>query len=578
MLESQSVRTELGNWIRAAKRPEDSSKEEAQALAPIRLRISEIHSATSHAFAVLGLPLKLRALVAAIIAASNGETKFCASYKTLVTLLFREGDGRTFEAKKCEVRRLLKGLRGWQEGESVTLCTITPGGITEDDKGVEEYHDTEFELVLLDAVAKALLREPSPEKMRGAIRIEIGAMMKLPAYDNRFASSAPTPEELQRRDRKAAITKALKAAEKELEKAEELRGDPIRYAEMLAQEIIKQARERFTQTPPSQEVSSSLNLEKAVVAHGGGVSDTTHPPTPDSNEETEIAPIERLLRVRESNVIPETQAGLLGAVVADAVDAVDAFESVGACVFGVTLRDEEKQRAAEFEQITNLKKHLPGYLARSSVCSESLIVRPEGAPFVQLDDLSAEARARVESFSFLSVETSAGNFQAWVALSSEAAREATRRRLVAGAGADRGASGAMRWPGSINQKPGREGFKVRLVHMTPGRIATVAELEAAGLLAPVSPPPQPKEPRPPATRAPQTWPDYQRCLNEARRKGNGEPDRSEADKNWCILAGGRGWSESEIEAKLCEVSDKAKRRPDYARRTAAYAARVTTRY
>ncbi len=255
----------------------------------------------------------------------------------------------------------------------------------------------------------------------------------------------------------------------------------------------------------------------------------------------------------------------------DADRAVDVFESVGASMFGVTLRDEPACKAADFEYVTNLTKHLPKYLSRNAISMESVIVRPQGAPFIQLDDLSAEARARVEPFSFLSIEPSEELYQAWVALSSEAERDATRRRLVDWVGADRGASGALRWPGSVNHKPGRNGFKVRVIHTTPGRVATTAELEAAGLPPPVSPIPPLPAPRSRVERAPRTWPDYQRCLNEAKRKASGGPDRSEADKNWCILARGRGWPELEIESKLREVSDKAKRRPDYARRTVAYA-------
>jgi hypothetical protein len=104
-------------------------------------------------------------------------------------------------------------------------------------------------------------------------------------------------------------------------------------------------------------------------------------------------------------------------------------------------------------------------------------------------------------------------------------------------------------------------------------VATVAELEAANLLAPVSPNlrlAQTSKPR--AARAPHQWPDYQRCVTEAKRKDDGSADMSDADKNWCILALDRGWQSSEVEAKLCELRDKARRRPEYARRTVAYAA------
>jgi hypothetical protein len=80
--------------------------------------------------------------------------------------------------------------------------------------------------------------------------------------------------------------------------------------------------------------------------------------------------------------------------------------------------------------------------------------------------------------------------------------------------------------------------------------------------------------KPRANRAPVQWPDYQRCVSEAKRKDDGNPDMSDADKNWCILALDRGWQSSEVELKLAELRDKARRRPEYARRTVAYAASV----
>jgi hypothetical protein len=264
--------------------------------------------------------------------------------------------------------------------------------------------------------------------------------------------------------------------------------------------------------------------------------------------------------------------------------AARAVEACGVEQYQVTLLNDAAPKgdetAADFETLTGgeFSAYLPALLQRSAKQGRSLIVRPVASNLIQADDLSRATVERVQSFAFMTVETSADNFQAWIALPSDIGtdeRGALRRRLLDGLGADRGASGAMRWPGSINFKPGRGQFMVRLVSSNPGRVATVAELETSGMLAPVSPnlrlAPSSK---PRANRAPVQWPDYQRCVNEAKRKDDGSADLSDADKNWCILALDRGWQDADTEAKLCELRDKARKRPEYARRTVAYARSV----
>ncbi len=245
-------------------------------LAKKRLVVSDVHNATCNAFAQIGLPLKLRAVACAIIAAANGEKSFAASYTTLVDLLFRHGDGRTFEAKKSEVRRLLAKLHEWQEKTDINLCTIRPGGITKDERGEKEYHDTEFDLVLLDAIAKALLSlpNPTPDKMRAAVHSQVCAMMKVPAFDARWTSRAPTPEELQRRERKAAVTMACKAAGRE----ETLHGDPYRFAVGVALEILEEARAKWGGDPLSAELSKLLTVAGDGVSLGGGCVGFDTPP------------------------------------------------------------------------------------------------------------------------------------------------------------------------------------------------------------------------------------------------------------------------------------------------------------
>jgi hypothetical protein len=250
--------------------------------------------------------VKLRVLASTIIAASQGETRFKASYKTLVGLLFRHGDGRAFMAKKSEVRRMMGALRRWQESTGITLCRIVQGGKSRNEKGNDEYHETEFELIILEAIAKALERNPTQDKMRAAVRIEIAEMMKLPPFDARWRAADPSVEQTQKRDRKAAITKAIRACEAE----GQLHGDPVAYAEKLAAEIIAAARQKFAAESSSDEAAEQSNVANQELERTEGVSDPTHP----SNERrSKIAPLKERAKVpnpveQESREEPSPEA------------------------------------------------------------------------------------------------------------------------------------------------------------------------------------------------------------------------------------------------------------------------------
>ena len=55
------------------------------------------------------------------------------------------------------------------------------------------------------------------------------------------------------------------------------------------------------------------------------------------------------------------------------------------------------------------------------------------------------------------------------------------------------------------------------------------------------------------------WPSYEKALAGAPLSSDG-PDRSRADFWWSYLALQRGWSAEDTEAKLIEVSEKARER------------------
>ena len=128
--------------------------------------------------------------------------------------------------------------------------------------------------------------------------------------------------------------------------------------------------------------------------------------------------------------------------------------------------------AVRFEEIS---LRMPDLLDRATQNQWNVIIRPKSPPvFLQPDDLDESARECVQGVSFLSLETSAGNYQAWIALIGTTERESVRR-LKRDIGADLTASGATRIAGSFNFK-----FKyspnfprVSICHLNPAVLFSV---------------------------------------------------------------------------------------------------------
>ena len=265
---------------------------------------------------------------------------------------------------------------------------------------------------------------------------------------------------------------------------------------------------------------------------------------------------------------------------------LDAFASVGAIRFNVTwtTRGGEKRWFKRSVSIADLASRMHAMLDTTARQEINVIVRPygPGVTFIQLDDLKADNLARLAPAVFLTLETSPGNFQAWVAMPDGEDKDFARR-LRKGTGADPTASGATRVAGSLNFKnkyaPGFPRVAIRQANL--GRLAQAAELERLGLVAePEAVEPQrttPARARPSGSS--RRWPSYARCVDGAPLN-NDEigPDISKADFVWCMTAITWGWTVDETKARLMEESTKAQENGErYADLTARNAALAVER-
>jgi hypothetical protein len=267
-----------------------------------------------------------------------------------------------------------------------------------------------------------------------------------------------------------------------------------------------------------------------------------------------------------------------------ASDMLDAFASVGAETFHLTLTDLKGDKVGFRKSVPLLKvrQDMPRLLDEGSRKQQNVIVRPcsPRAVFIQLDDLDVQAMERVKPAAFLGLQTSPGNYQAWIAM-PENPDEDFPRRLRKGAGADPAASGATRVAGSLNfkEKYAPAFPRVEIAHVAPGRVASKEQLDALGLVAAPEVVPPALLRVSPAHSGNRKWPSYQRCLDGAPpNHGNTGPDISRADFTWCMTAITWGWSIEETADKLMELSAKARENGEiYAHRTAQNASSAVER-
>lgn len=247
-----------------------------------------------------------------------------------------------------------------------------------------------------------------------------------------------------------------------------------------------------------------------------------------------------------------------------AVAMVELFASVGVERFELTHTnlDQEPRGCRHGQSVDQIKTSLPHLVPSSFRRRNNVILRPHksaSVSFIQLDDLGAADVERVKPAAFMVIETSPANFQAWLAVDGAGKDDA--RRLRKGSDADATASGATRVAGTANHKHKYEpDFPiVTVTHAQAGKIVTMPELEALGLVAPAAPPRPRTEFRAPPARRAAHWPNYARCLANAPAAHGGEGrDVSRADFAFAVMAIDWGHSPEEVAGRLMEYSTKAR--------------------
>jgi hypothetical protein len=246
--------------------------------------------------------------------------------------------------------------------------------------------------------------------------------------------------------------------------------------------------------------------------------------------------------------------------VPDDILAVNLFKSVGCSEFGWMFVDGQNKKVGEYYEDSALLFGLKledGVIELGEADDLSLVARPKGGYVLQIDDADSEAVRLLKPFSFLIEETSKNNFQIWLSFKDERDRNVSAPQLfnflnAMHPGCNGGSGGATRWPGCVNFKPGRNKYRVRIVHAEHGRHVFPLDLKLAGLLFQSEP-----SPAFVVTGGRTSWPDYERC-ELSKTNNEGVVDRSRADAQFTYFSLKRGFTPAEIKSKLMDLSPKAK--------------------
>jgi len=209
-------------------------------------------------------------------------------------------------------------------------------------------------------------------------------------------------------------------------------------------------------------------------------------------------------------------------------------------------------------QVTDLRLFASGFdrlVERNNASGQSTIVTLSGA--FHRDDCTESDVAELLPLGFMAIQTSQNSYQVWFRLVDRESDTEGRRRFHqlatnAGIGGNPGGTHSGRWPGSINGKPNRDGWQVRIVGREDGRVTTLNEVEST--LSPTLPVQSPTRVNSTRLRASvsgtrRRMPDYGKCLA-------GKSSRSEADASFIKIAIDYHFGDDEIIAGLVAVSER----------------------
>src|SRR4029450_2869501 len=99
----------------------------------------------------------------------------------------------------------------------------------------------------------------------------------------------------------------------------------------------------------------------------------------------------------------------------------EGYTILGVRSINLTITNEQGTKVGfkRYKSLDSFRAALPALLLNSRNRQLNVIVGPvqlRSLSFIQLDDLSSSQVDRVRAMSFLVLETSPGNFQAWLAL------------------------------------------------------------------------------------------------------------------------------------------------------------------
>lgn len=264
--------------------------------------------------------------------------------------------------------------------------------------------------------------------------------------------------------------------------------------------------------------------------------------------------------------------------IGETVRMLETFASGGANAFDIIHTNEagEKRGFRPAQTLEEARESMRFLIPNGDMRKNNVIIRPRssnGVTLIQLDDITDANLARITGNGVLTLETSPGGRQVWVAVKD--APTGFAARLKQGLAADMEASGATRIAGSTNFKAKYAPTYpvVRIISANPGLIVTPETLTALGVVASAKPAPPPLLPFA-ASDQPRTtkWPSYQRCLDGAPIGSSGRPKRTSADFTWCKIALSWGHSIEATAARLMGESTKAQENGEaYALRTAQHA-------